>query len=243
MKRVLWYILKAVAVLESEIGYCQGMNFVAAALLTETLCPETAFWSLLHLIRRSALAGIYTSGASMLHPRLLQVRELSKKHLPELSSLLASIGLDTDLIAHQCFLTLFAYYFHPSFLLRFYMAILSGEESTPVLLVMSVLKQVYRALLSSSSDSPLSAESVLKNLQEFRSNVSQLTLTDAEGISLFKEIYNSFTRDFQPVISLHDLNQISMNDIIRSLIVISLSPSLLMHLNRPLYLTLSYPTL
>lgn len=46
----LYNILKAYTEYDPEIGYCQGMNFIAALLLTYIPNEEDAFWSLVHIM-------------------------------------------------------------------------------------------------------------------------------------------------------------------------------------------------
>jgi hypothetical protein len=65
----LFNILVAVAWTQSNIGYCQGMNFLAGALLLVTDDEETAFWITLGLIRKFDLEKLFAPGVPDLYLR------------------------------------------------------------------------------------------------------------------------------------------------------------------------------
>ena len=46
----LYNVLKAYTSYDPEIGYCQGMNFIAVMLLTYMPDEEDAFWSLVYVM-------------------------------------------------------------------------------------------------------------------------------------------------------------------------------------------------
>ena len=46
----LYNVLKAYTSYDPEIGYCQGMNFIAVLLLTYIQDEEYAFWSLVYVM-------------------------------------------------------------------------------------------------------------------------------------------------------------------------------------------------
>ena len=60
-------VLCAIAYIRPEIGYCQGMNFVVASLLTILENEELSFWSFIVLLDDFELSSLY-----------LKVREIFK---------------------------------------------------------------------------------------------------------------------------------------------------------------------
>jgi hypothetical protein len=46
----LYNLLKAYTTYDAEIGYCQGMNFIAALLLAHIPNEEDAFWVFVHIM-------------------------------------------------------------------------------------------------------------------------------------------------------------------------------------------------
>jgi len=114
-------VLRAACAAVPEVGYCQGMNFVAASLLIH-LGGRTcdAFWMLLALIRGYHFQHIYAPGVPLLPLRIFQFSGLVRKHLPRLWCHLRAEHFSLDIFAHQCVLTLFAYSIEPEFLAYVY---------------------------------------------------------------------------------------------------------------------------
>ena len=99
-------VLLAYAKRNPEVAYCQGMNFVAAALLLFIEEEEDAFWLLAHIVEE-VLPDHYVQ--SMIgHTVDRQVTEqLVELHLPALSEHLRDLGLSMPFITTQWFLCLF----------------------------------------------------------------------------------------------------------------------------------------
>ena len=53
-------VLEALCYIKSEIGYCQGMNFVAGALICLTDSEEKAFWIFLTFLNKFEMVSLYT---------------------------------------------------------------------------------------------------------------------------------------------------------------------------------------
>ena len=53
LRKSLNNILKAISLVHPEVGYCQGMNFLALRLL-QVLSDEDAFWLLFYLIENDS---------------------------------------------------------------------------------------------------------------------------------------------------------------------------------------------
>ncbi len=59
-------VLRAYAVYDTEVGYCQGMNFLAALLLTWMPNEATAFGGLVVLMQQRMLRDLYKSDLAKL---------------------------------------------------------------------------------------------------------------------------------------------------------------------------------
>lgn len=59
-------VLRAYAVHDSEVGYCQGMNFLAGLLLTWMPNEATAFAGLVVLMQQQGLRDLYKSDLARL---------------------------------------------------------------------------------------------------------------------------------------------------------------------------------
>ncbi|GAB0100177.1 rab GTPase-activating protein 1-like [Sergentomyia squamirostris] len=102
----LYKVSKAYAVYDSEVGYCQGLSFIAASLLLH-MPEEEAFSVLVALMYDYGLRDLYKHGFESLYLRLYQLNRLLKDQLPKLYEHFAQIGVETHMFASQWFLTLF----------------------------------------------------------------------------------------------------------------------------------------
>jgi len=103
---VLLEILSAWVAKNPEIGYCQSMNFVAAALLSH-LPAERAFWTFCSLVEDVLPEGYYTVSLTGLRIDLKVLDLLVAQYFPRLHKHLVSISLDLMPITMNWFLCLF----------------------------------------------------------------------------------------------------------------------------------------
>jgi len=59
----------AIAFAFPDIGYCQGMNYITATLLTLTNNEELSYWLFYALIKNFELFNLYLPGVPDLHMR------------------------------------------------------------------------------------------------------------------------------------------------------------------------------
>ncbi|XP_055297709.1 rab GTPase-activating protein 1-like isoform X3 [Sitodiplosis mosellana] len=102
----LFKVSKAYAVYDNEVGYCQGLTFIAASLLLH-MPEEEAFCVLVQLMYEYRLRDLYKDGFEMLYVRLYQLNRLMKDQLPKLHEHFEQNGVETHMFASQWFLTLF----------------------------------------------------------------------------------------------------------------------------------------
>lgn len=70
-------MLKAYACYDNEIGYAQGVNYLAAILLIHIDDEEQAFWCLVHLLYRRNWRMIYDNNT----PKLISLLELLRDRM------------------------------------------------------------------------------------------------------------------------------------------------------------------
>ncbi|XP_058066260.1 rab GTPase-activating protein 1-like [Anopheles bellator] len=102
----LYKVSKAYAVYDTEVGYCQGLSFIAASLLLH-MPEEEAFCVLVALMYNYGLRDMYKMGFESLYLRLYQLNRLMKDQLPDLYEHFAQTGVESHMFASQWFLTLF----------------------------------------------------------------------------------------------------------------------------------------
>ncbi|CAE8728405.1 unnamed protein product, partial [Polarella glacialis] len=109
-------VLRALVVAEPSVGYCQGMNFLAATLLIHLGAAQDAFWLLLAILEGYHFHHLFTPGVPLLPLRIFQFAGTVRQCLPRLWRHLKEDGFSLDIFAHQCVLTLFAYSLEPELL-------------------------------------------------------------------------------------------------------------------------------
>ena len=107
---------------------------------------------------------VSTLGVPALRVRLIQFRELSRMLVPRAYESLRRLGLQTDLVGHQCFITAFAYFLHPSVLVRFWDALFLGGNRVLVLLALVILR-----LMEDRLRKAVDVEHALREIQVRRS--------------------------------------------------------------------------
>ncbi|OLY82662.1 GTPase-activating protein GYP5 [Smittium mucronatum] len=104
----LFNVLHAYSLYDTEMGYCQGLAFVAGPLLLN-MPEEEAFCVFERLMNFYKLRGIYIPSMILLQLRLYQLDRLIEEHLPTLSKHFVKEGVRSSMYASQWFMTLFAY--------------------------------------------------------------------------------------------------------------------------------------
>ncbi len=89
------------------VGYCQGLNFIAATLL-RFLEEEETFWTLTMLIECILPIDYYSVMVGVLLDQKI-FQYYIKKYLPSLFQHFQKIGMDPSLFSLQWFVCLFSY--------------------------------------------------------------------------------------------------------------------------------------
>ncbi|KAL8334990.1 hypothetical protein RB598_009278 [Gaeumannomyces tritici] len=100
-------VLLAYSRRNADVGYCQGMNLIAANLLLVTPSAEDAFWLLASVVERILPVGYYDH--SLLASRADQqvLRRYVSELLPRLSAHFEALGIDLETMTFQWFLSVF----------------------------------------------------------------------------------------------------------------------------------------
>nr|CEL65076.1 TPA: hypothetical protein BN1204_009350 [Neospora caninum Liverpool] len=99
-------ILEAWAFYRPDVGYVQGMSYLAAMLLIY-LDPFPAFVCLCNLLNTPTLLGMYRMQTETVHKRYKIFDQLLMENCPELALHLEAVGVPPELYLLEWFLTLF----------------------------------------------------------------------------------------------------------------------------------------
>ena len=109
-KLFLINILSALAFIRPEIGYCQGMNFIAGALIDLIEEEEKVFWIFLSFIDNIDMNLLYLKNMPDYSIRLFQLNYFIKLYFPDLFNHFKRNQITPDLIFSKWILTIFANY-------------------------------------------------------------------------------------------------------------------------------------
>ncbi|KAI1709246.1 rab-GTPase-TBC domain-containing protein [Ditylenchus destructor] len=105
-QEALYKISKAYSLYDEEVSYCQGLSFLAAALLLH-MPEEKAFCVLIKIMFDYDLRDLFKLGFDTLHLRFYQLQRLIETYEHELYIHFYNTGVETHMYASQWFLTLF----------------------------------------------------------------------------------------------------------------------------------------
>jgi hypothetical protein len=155
-QRSLRRVLHAYCVVDSEVGYCQGMGFVVAVLLLHM--PEVeAFTTFRQMMlgRQFLMRQLFQPGFPLLQHFFGVLRNLLGRYLPALSEHLAELGIDVAFFASHWFLTLFAYQFPAPLVSRIWDLFFAEGWSAVFKVTLALLQWDEAALLGMRMESVL----------------------------------------------------------------------------------------
>ena len=109
-KKMLIDILTALAFVRPEIGYCQGMNFIAGALINFIDNEEKCFWIFLSFIDNIEMNLLYLKNMPDYQIRVYQLNYFIKEYFPELATHFKKNQINPDVFFSKWILTIFSNY-------------------------------------------------------------------------------------------------------------------------------------
>lgn len=174
-----------------EVGYCQGMNLIAAMLLLVFATEEDAFWLLVSLVENILPAGYFS-------PPLLTSRadqhvfnKLFKEMLPQLSTHLTTVHVEVEAITFDWFLSCFTDTLPPDVLFRVWDVFLCVEGEVylfrlalalfkiyePELMKLQTASEVY-TFMKQLNNQPVRVEALIKQADLLNNQVVDQTVKE-----------------------------------------------------------------
>ncbi|PHH58615.1 hypothetical protein CDD82_2827 [Ophiocordyceps australis] len=100
-------VLVAYSRRNTEVGYCQGMNLIAANLLLVMASAEDAFWVLASMIENMLPRAYYDQSLMASRADQQVLRHYVATVLPRLSAHLDALGIELEALTFQWFLSVF----------------------------------------------------------------------------------------------------------------------------------------
>ncbi|XP_041444309.1 TBC1 domain family member 1 isoform X3 [Xenopus laevis] len=194
----LYNILKAYSLLDPEVGYCQGLSFVAGILLLH-MTEEDAFKMLKFLMYDMGMRKQYRPDMITLQIQMYQLSRLLHDYHRDLYNHLETYEIGPSLYAAPWFLTMFASQFPLGFVARvFDMIFLQGSE---------VIFKVALSLLGSHKPLILQHEN-LESIVEFIKN----TLPNLGLVQMEKTIIQVFEMDISKQLQAYEVEYHVLQD-------------------------------
>lgn len=170
--------------LDQEVGYCQGLSFVAGILLLHVDSEDDAFELMRHLLFNFGLRKQYLPSMNALHLQLYQITRLLRDHEYKLFNHFDHYDISPSLYAAPWFLTLFASQFPIYFVARLLdLIFLIGIEA---------IFRVSLNLLAHHRESILNCDGLEATMEYFRDNL--IALDDKQLANIFDK---SFSMDLR----------------------------------------------
>lgn len=189
----LYRISKAYAVHDSEVGYCQGLSFLAATLLLH-MPEEQAFCVLVKLMYDYGLRDLYKDGFENLYMRLYQLDKLMEEQLPQLWQHFSEKGVESHMFASQWFLTLFTARFPLYFVFHIIDVFLLQGVDTLFQVALALLRMCKKDLLQLDFESILKYFRVTLPKKCRNEEVAKLLMKLATGLKVKK--LKKYEQDF-----------------------------------------------
>ncbi|XP_051993705.1 LOW QUALITY PROTEIN: TBC1 domain family member 1-like [Xyrauchen texanus] len=194
----LYNLLKAYSLLDPEVGYCQGLSFVAGVLLLH-MSEEDAFHMLKFLMYDMGLRKQYRPDMIILQIQMYQLSRLLHDYHRELHTHLELYEIGPSLYAAPWFLTAFASHFPLGFVARvFDMLFLQGSE---------VIFKVTLSLLGSHKPLILQHDN-LESIVEF----IKTTLPNLGLVQMEKTINQVFEMDISKQLQAYEVEYHVLQD-------------------------------
>lgn len=196
LQQALFRVLRAVSHRVEDIGYCQGMNFIAGVMLCvfrsggNSAAEPIAYHCVLSMLLRHGMNQYFGDGFPKLRLSALQFDCLLEAYLPDLAATFDRFNISAEFYATQWFLTLFAYSLPFPQLLRVWDQFLCRGMKFIHRVGLALLTEARPALLGQSFDctiqrlrclcqsSQLSPEALVKAALNFK--VTNRLLSDLE---------------------------------------------------------------
>jgi len=167
-------ILRAYSVYDSEVGYCQGMNFIAAMFLT-FLSEEESFWLLVIVMNEEPykLRELFGEDMAGTHEVLYIAEKLLQQFLPKLSQHMEAESIHISMFVTQWLLTVYTSTFPFDLVSRVWDSFLVEGWKVVYRVMLALMETASKDIMS------YSFEQILNYFRDFPSTVDGSKIMNA----------------------------------------------------------------
>jgi hypothetical protein len=149
VRKQLYNIMKAYSIYDSEVGYCQGLSFIAGLFIMNGIKEDLVFTIFVRLMESYNLRTLFTPKMPGLMLLIYQFNAIFQTYIPALYFHFYRYNLSPMMYASQWFLTLFSYSFNVDLVFRIVdMILVEGPISVLLRFALVILKRHEDELLS-----------------------------------------------------------------------------------------------
>mmetsp|Transcript_45751 Transcript_45751/g.110897 ORF Transcript_45751/g.110897 Transcript_45751/m.110897 type:complete len:495 (+) Transcript_45751:184-1668(+) len=186
-------VLRVYSYHDRDVGYCQGMNFIAGMFLTQ-LSEEEAFWLLVGVMKQEPchMRGLFREGMAITHKVLHVAEQLTNLHLPRLAKHFKKEHIHVTMYATQWLLTQYTSSFNFELVVRVWDAFLGEGWKIIYRVMLALLSQSQAKLLK------LGFEDILAYFRELPGRISgNAVMVIASKIPLKTKQIKKFEKDWE----------------------------------------------
>jgi len=206
----LWRVLNAYASYNPDLGYCQGMNFVAGLLLlVSNFNEEESFGVFVCLMDHLGLAGFYGDKLPLFRRYIRACDMLVKETVPDLREHFKKENVNAPVYLHQWFLTLFINCFPLSMVTIIWDVIISEGLEVVLRIAVSILQVLKDSLLAMQFEEIIKFFKMMKTyndddgeLNAFR--IGQLLMKHTELVKIPQNVLDELKNDAADDDPFHD---------------------------------------
>ncbi|OII73341.1 GTPase activator [Cryptosporidium ubiquitum] len=190
----LFRVLNATANHIPDVGYCQGMNFIAALLLIiSNFDQERSFYSLILILETYGLSGFYKDQFPLLTKYIQAFDTMFQINIPKLWKHFQDEGIFDPVYLHPWFLTLFVSTLPLKTVVIIWDYLLANGLQSLISIAIALLKTLESSLIGQSM------ENIIQFFKSLRISVgindvtcARMLLSKAKNIHISEEILATF---------------------------------------------------
>lgn len=186
-------VLRAYNAYDPEVGYCQGMNFIAGMFITY-MSEEEAYWLLVNIMNDAPcrMKGLFGEGMKEAHQVLYVAEKLIAQFNPKLSKHFDKEGIHITMFATQWLLTMYTSSFPFHFVTRVWDCFLSEGWKVAYRVMLALLERASPILMK------LRFEDILEYFKELPTFVDGDTVLEhAFKIPLKKKHIEKYAKEWE----------------------------------------------
>lgn len=176
---------------KQQLGYCQGMNFLAGVLLQVSDSEEESFWLLSLIMDKYNLRGLFVEGLPLLHLLRFEFLFLLHATMKDVHDHLETLQVTPEMFAVKWFFSMFAYSFKLNVVVEIWDFLLAakpprelhaGFQRCIIMVSLGITRALRKNLLASHtsedvvsmlSSIDLTAKQILANTRDVDSKIPQ----------------------------------------------------------------------